>query len=95
MAIKGQYLEEDDWTQLRILINEYLPGFDDFLATNMHLLKTNELMLLRLHFKAVDITGMMGLSKSQVSQHCTEIMRKIFNRKGSSKELTAKLNKLF
>ena len=97
VAIHGQHLEEDDWTQLRILINEYLPGFDDFLASNMHQLKTNDLrilILLRLHFKAVDITGMMGLSKSQVSQHCTEIMRKLFNRKGSSKELSARLNKI-
>lgn len=98
MAIQGQHLTENDWTKLRVLINEYLPGFDDFLATNLHQLKTNEcriIILLRLHFKAVDITGMMGMSKSQVSQNCTEIMRKIFNSKGSSKELLVRLSKIF
>jgi tetratricopeptide (TPR) repeat protein len=98
MAIHGQRLLEEDWTKLRALILEFLPGFDDFLATHLHELKTHEcriIMLLRLHFKAVDITGMIGMSKSQVSQSCTEIMRKIFHRKGSSKELSAKLNKIF
>ncbi len=98
MAIHGQRLMEEDWTKLRALILEFLPGFDDFLATHLHEMKTHEcriIMLLRLHFKAVDITGMIGMSKSQVSQSCTEIMRKIFHRKGSSKELSAKLNKIF
>lgn len=98
MAIRGQHLTEEDWTKLRILINEYLPGFDDFMATHLHELKTHEcriVMLLRLHFKAIDITGMIGISKSQVSQSCTEIMRKLFNRKGSSKELSGELCEIF
>jgi Mg2+ and Co2+ transporter CorA len=97
-AIQGHSLDEDDWKKTDILIGEYLPSFDDFLATNLHRLKESErqiMILLRLHFKPVDIAGMTGLSKSQISQNCTEIMKKIFEIKGCSKELIAKLNKIF
>jgi len=97
-AIHGQYLVEEDWKKINILISEYLPSFEDFLSTNRHQLKGYErqiMILLRLHFKAVDIAGMIGLSKSQISQNCTEIMKKIFNNKGSSKELSSKLSKIF
>ena len=98
IAIKGQPISESDWQKILLLITEYLPGFDDFLTTNKIRLKQNEYnicALLRLHFKAVDIAGMLELSKSQVSQHCTEIMRKVFEEKGSSKELSGKLSKIF
>jgi hypothetical protein len=97
-AIHGQYLVDEDWKKINILVSEYLPSFDDFLATNLHRLKGSEhqiLILLRLHFKPVDIAGMIGLSKSQISQNCTEIMKKIFDAKGSSKDLSAKLEKFF
>lgn len=97
-AIHGQYLVEEDWKKINILISEYLPSFDDFLATNLHRLKGCEhqiMILLRLHFKPVDIAGMIGVSKSQISQNCTEIMKKIFDSKGSSKDLSAKLEKIF
>lgn len=97
-AIHGQYLTEEDWKRISILIKEYLPSFDDFLATNLHRLKLNELhilILLRLHFKAVDVAGMIGISKSQISQNSTEIMKKIYNAKGSSKELSARIGEIF
>jgi hypothetical protein len=91
-------LTEEDWKRISILIKEYLPSFDDFLATNLHRLKLNELhilILLRLHFKAVDVAGMIGISKSQISQNSTEIMKKIYNAKGSSKELSARIGEIF
>ena len=97
-AIHGQYLTEEDWKRISILIKEYLPSFDDFLATNLHRLKLNELhilILLRLHFKAVDAASMIGISKSQISQNSTEIMKKIYNAKGSSKELSARIGEIF
>ena len=97
-AVQGRSLVEEDWNNIRILIQEYLPSFDDFLATNQHRLKLNEthiLKLLRLHFKPVDIAGMTGMSKSQISQICSEIMKKIFNAKGSSKELSSRIEKIF
>ena len=98
IAIKGQNLTEEDWKDIKILIAEYIPGFDDFMTTNQSLLIANEYpicILLRLHFKATDIAGMLSLSKSQVSQLCSDIIYKLFEIKGSSKKLSAKLAKIF
>ena len=98
IAVRGQELTEADWMDISMLITEYFPGFDDFMATYKPQLKTNEYpicLLLRLHFKAVEISGMMNLSKSQVSQLCSDIMHKLFEKKGSSKDLSARLVKIF
>ena len=98
IAVRGQKLTEEDWKDISILITEYFPGFDDFLITYKPQLKLNEYpicILLRLHFKATDIAGMLSLSKSQVSQLCSDIMYKLFEKKGSSKELSAKLARIF
>ena len=97
-AVKGQLLNDEDKHFLEILIKEYLPGFDDFIGTFSPRLKPKEqliCMLFRLHFKAVDISGMLGLSKSQVSQVSREILRKVFETDGSSKELYARLSKVY
>ena len=97
-AVRGKLLSDDDWKNTCLLVAEYLPGFDDFMATKASHLKPSELQicfLLRLHFKAVDVAGMLGLSKSQISQHCTDIMHELYDAKGSSKELSSRLSKIF
>ncbi len=97
-AIKGETLSSNDWEGIYMMIREYLPGFDDFMETHRPNLKEIEYqtcLLLRLHFKAIDIAGCLSLSKSKISQVCTEVMRKTFQSKGSSKELSAKLTKIF
>ena len=97
-AVKGMALSDQDWCNALGLIQEYLPGFDDFMLTNHYKLKEREYkmcLLFRLHFKAVDIAGALGISKSKISQSSSEIMKKLYQEKGSSKELHAKLSKLF
>ncbi len=97
-AIKGETLSPNEWEGICMMIREYFPGFDDFMETHRPNLKETEYqtcLLLRLHFKAIDIAGCLSLSKSKISQVCTEVMRKTFQSKGSSKELSAKLTKIF
>lgn len=97
-AIKGETLSSNDWEGIYMMIREYFPGFDDFMETHRTNLKEIEYqtcLLLRLHFKAIDIAGCLSLSKSKISQVCNEVMRKTFQSKGSSKELSAKLTKIF
>jgi tetratricopeptide (TPR) repeat protein len=97
-AIKGEPLSPTDWESIYNMIREYFPGFDDFIETQRPNLKNIEYqtcLLLRLHFKAIDIAGCLSLSKSKISQICTEVMRKTYQSKGSSKELSAKLTKIF
>ena len=98
IAARGQRLTDTDWKDISMIIAEYLPGFEDFMEVNRPQLKANEYplcILLRMHFKAVEIAGMLNLSKSQVSQLSSDIMRKVFDKKGSSKELSANLSKIF
>ena len=88
---------EDEQT-INVLVKEYLPGFDDFMESNSVILNAHEhdvCLLLRLHFKPVEISGMLMLSKSMVSQVSREVMRKVFKEQGSSKELAMKLRKIY
>ncbi len=97
-AIRGEHLTADFMSKANQLASEYFPTFDDFIATYRSILKPEECnicILLRLHFKPIEISGMLCMSKSLVSQNCTNVMKKIFNEKGSSKELSAKLSNLF
>lgn len=97
-AIRGTTLSANEWESISMMIREYFPGFDDFMETHRPHLKDIEYqtcLLLRLHFKAIDIAGCLSLSKSKISQVCTEVMRKMYQDKGSSKELSSKLAKIF
>ena len=97
-AIKGQALTGEDEQTINVLVKEYLPGFDDFMESNSVILNAHEhdvCLLLRLHFKPVEISGMLMLSKSMVSQVSREVMRKVFKEQGSSKELAMKLRKIY
>lgn len=97
-AIKGEALSVTEWEGICMMIREYFPGFDDFMETlrpNLKDIEYQTCLLLRLHFKAIDIAGCLSLSKSKISQICTEVMRKTYQSKGSSKELSAKLTKIF
>ena len=93
-AIRGETPTEEDWRNMRMLVIEYLPGFNDFLTANAHQLRDNKFnicILLRLHFKSVDISKMLGIRPSSVSEACSAIMKNIFQKEGSAKELTARL----
>lgn len=97
-AIRGEMPTEEDWRNIRMLVIEYLPGFNDFLTANAHRLtenKYNICILLRLHFRSVDISKILGIKPPSVSDACSSIMRNIFQKEGSAKELTALLAKFF
>ena len=97
-AIRGETLTDEDWRKVRMIVIEYLPGFNDFLASNAHRLtgnKYNICILLRLHFKPVDISKILGIKPPSVSDACSVIMRNIFKAEGSAKELAERLSVFF
>ena len=97
-VLRGEVMTDEDWQKIRILVIEYLPGFNDFLLSNTYQLnetKYNICILLRLHFKSVDISKILGIRPASVSEACSSIMKKIFHEDGSAKELTLKLNEIF
>lgn len=96
--LRGEVITDEDWQTIRILVIEYLPGFNDFLLSNTYQLnetKYNICILLRLHFKSVDISKILGIRPASVSEACSSIMKKIFDEEGSAKELSLKLNEIF
>ncbi len=97
MAYKGQSLSAEEWKIIGQLIGEYFPGCYDFLLSKLKAdsIEYKICLLLRLHFKAGDIANMLGFSSAYVSKVSSEILKKTFNKKGSSKELSTTLCKIF
>ena len=98
MAIKGEVLSLSDWETIDTLFAEYFPGFEDFLATYRAMLTGNKqqiCQLLRLHFKPSDIAKMLDTSSANISQESSKILKNIFQKKGSSKDLAIELCKIF
>ena len=97
LAYRGQELSQDDWNSIHIIINEYFPGFYEFMLSHfdIHSVEYSICLLLRLHFKTREVANMLGVSSPYISNTCTRILRTIFEKKGSSKELSKELNKIF
>ena len=95
-AYKGQKLSESDWDTVCNLAAEYYPGCDDFLLSHLQVDSTEYhiCLLLRLHFKTGEIANMMGVTPPYISKTCTEILRSLFEKKGSSKDLSKELGKI-
>ena len=93
IAIKGKMIQDSEWDIIDQLICEYFPDYYDFLISK---LKINSVeykicSLLRLHFKAGEIANMLNVTPPYISKLSTEILRNLFKKKGSSKELAKEL----
>ena len=96
MAYKGKELKEHDWDMIRQLINEYFPGYHEFLTAKLKMNTTDYhvCLLLRLHFKAGEIANMLSVSPPYISKISTSVLAILFNKKGSSRELAKELAKI-
>ena len=95
-AYKGLKLSENNWDNIHNLISEYFPGFYDFLLSHLKIDSTEYriCLLLRLHFKTGEIANMLGVTPPYISKTSTEILGNLFEKKGSSKELSKELGKI-
>ena len=97
-AVKGITLTEQDWEMIYALMDEYLPDFNNFLILNERFLKgakRNICILLRLHFKAKQVAQMLDTSSANISQESGKILKIVFCKKGSTKELSSEISKIF
>ena len=95
-ANQGKLLTEDDWHQIKILLAEILPDFYQFISTKHYYLSDKEYyicILLRLNFGALSISNMLGLSPSYITKISKQVLEKMFNCSGTSKNLQEKLCK--
>jgi hypothetical protein len=97
LAYKGEKLSECDWDVIGNLASEYYPGFYDFLLsqTKVDSKEYQICLLLRLHFKAGEIANMLGVTPPYISKTSTDILENLYGKKGSSKELSRELSKIY
>lgn len=97
IAYKGQILQENDWEIACQLITEYFPGYNEFLNSRLKKYSTDYqvCLLLRLHFKAGEIANMLNVTPPYISKVSSAVLINLFRKKGSSKELSKELSKIF
>ena len=78
----------DDWQALRSMINSEVPGFYSTL-NNGHVLRPDEYdlcILLRLHFKPLEISNLTGISQKSVSAIRRRLLQKVLGHDGKPQE---------
>jgi hypothetical protein len=93
IAYRGKVIQKSEWDMIYHLIIEYFPGYYDFLTSRLEVnsIEYQICSLLRLHFKTVEIANMINVTPPYISKISTEVMKKLFKKKGSSKELAKEL----
>lgn len=78
----------DDWQELRSMINSEVPGFYSTL-NNGHVLRPDEYdicILIRLHFKPLEISNLTGISQKSVSAMRRRLLQKVLGHDGKPGE---------
>jgi tetratricopeptide (TPR) repeat protein len=89
-AARGEELNEKDWKELEHFVISRYPEFYLFVSSREHALTTNMYhvcILVRLQIPFASIANMMGVTAPAISKTCTVILKKLFDREGSGKEL--------
>ena len=89
-ADKGELLLCEDWHELNRLVITTLPEFHQLLSSKTHNLGINEYratVLLRLHIKPKSVSCLLGCSPQNITKLSKQVLAKLFNVEGSSKEL--------
>lgn len=78
----------EEWQELRSMVNSEIPGFYSTL-NNGHVLRPDEYnlcMLLRLHFKPLEISNLTGISQKNVSAMRRRLLQKVLGCDGKPGE---------
>ena len=78
----------EEWQALRSMINSEVPGFYSTL-NNGHVLRPDEYdlcILLRLHFKPLEISNLTGISQKSVSAIRRRLLQKVLGHDGKPQE---------
>ena len=96
IAYKGKVIQKGEWDIIHQLIIEYFPGYYDFLTSKLEVnsVEYQICLLLRLHFKTGEIANMINVTPPYISKISTGVMKNLFKKKGSSKELAKELKEI-
>ena len=96
-SVKGERMSENEWEELNKQAITKLPELCQFLLSHRHQLSIQEYkvcVLLRLKISNQAIANLLGVSAPYVSQVSKNILKKLFNAIGATKELSVRLSAL-
>ena len=96
-AIVGKPLSSDEWDELNMQIINYLPNFYEFITAPQNALTIKEYqlcVLLRLQVRPIDISHIFGVDPSYVTKLAKNVLHKLFDCDGTTRELVSKLDKM-
>ena len=93
-ASKGEKLTDQEWEELERFVVSRFQSFYMLVSSCKYALTTNMYhvcILVRLQTPITSIANMMGVKPPTISNMCTVILKKLFNKEGSGKELEQEL----
>lgn len=78
-----------DWHKMREMIDDILPSFKTTFYNEKHVLRSEEYhvcILVRLHFKPLEISILTGLSQANVTVMRKRMLKKVFDKEGKPKD---------
>ena len=93
-ATKGQQLTNEEWNELEKFVVNRLPEFYLLVSSREHALTTimyHVCILVRLQIPFSSIGYMMGVKAPTISKMCSVVLKKLFGKDGSGKDLEQEL----
>lgn len=93
-AAKAEVVKAEEWQAINAMVIKVLPNFYKLISSNKHKLNDNEFktcILIRLLFIPKEIAIMLNLSQPSITKIRNNLMQKLFDEDGNSKELDKRL----
>jgi len=93
-AGRAEELTNEEWHQANMVAIEIFPNFYKFISSRKLDLNDKEFktcILIRMHFIPKDIANMLGVSQPYITKIRNNMMLKLFDVEGNSKELDERL----
>lgn len=93
-AARAEVVKAEEWQNINAMVIKVLPNFYKLISSNKHKLNDNEFktcILIRLLFIPKEIAIMLNLSQPSITKIRNNLMQKLFDEDGNSKELDKKL----
>ena len=98
MAAAGKQAGDAEWRDLRMVVNQYIPGFIKSLSAfpyQMNARETNLCILVKLRFLSSEISTLFNVVNSQtISNLRIRLHSRLFGEKGKANEFDEKIRNL-
>ncbi len=98
LSTKGQQPTQEEWEQIEQQIFFCYPGFKDLLYKHEPAINDKEYktcLLIRIGIKPTNISSMLGVASSYITELRTKMLRKLFGMSGSSKSFDKLLKTIY